>query len=336
MPFDFAVIGINHNHIFGQVDCLCAAGASLVAFHAPEDDLAAAFSQRYPQARRVDDRRRILEDDGIALVASAAINDERAPLGIEVMRHGKDFLTDKPGATSLAQLRAVRQAQAETGRIYSIYYSEHFQTRSTVKAGELVKDGAIGRVINTVGLGPHRIGPPSGRPGWFFERERCGGILADIASHQCEQFLFFTGAEDAEIVAATVANRAHREWPTFQDFGDITLRTTDATGYIRVDWFTPGGMPVWGDGRVMLLGTEGTIELRKYIDPGASTDADNLILVDRAGIRRIDCSAVPLPFGRQLVHDVLHRTETAMTQAHCFKAMELALTAQAVAEGAAR
>jgi predicted dehydrogenase len=331
MPIRFAVIGINHNHIFGQVDALLGAGAEFVAFFAPEDELARPFADRYPQARRVTDKRRILEDDGIALVVSAGINSDRAPLGVEVMRHGKDYMTDKPGATSLEQLAEVRRVQAETGRIFSICYSEHFNTRSTVKAGELVQAGAIGRVINTVGLGPHRLNAPS-RPAWFFDREKTGGILTDIASHQFEQFLFFTGASDAKVMSATVANRANRDYPGLQDFGDVSLRTDGATGYIRIDWFTPDGLPTWGDGRIVILGTEGTIELRKYIDIAGRPGTDHLFLSDGKGVQYIDCAGVELPYGRQLVHDVLNRTETAMPQAHCFKAMELALTAQALAE----
>jgi predicted dehydrogenase len=259
------------------------------------------------------------------------VNSERAPLGVEVMRHGKDFMADKPGITSLAQLAEVRRAQAETKRIYSICYSEHFETRSTVKAGELLRAGAIGKLVNTVGLGPHRLNRPR-RTDWFFEREKFGGILTDIASHQCEQFLFFTDRLDAELVTATVANRATPDKPEFQDFGEILLRTPDATGYIRVDWFTPDGLPTWGDGRLTLIGTEGYMELRKYVDIGGAPGGDHLFLVDKKGVRRIDCADVELPYGRQLVADIVNRTETAMPQARCFGAAELALKAQALAE----
>lgn len=331
MSIRFAVIGINHNHIYGQVECLLRGGAELVCFHAPEDDLAATFGARFPQAARVADRRRILEDPGIAMIVSAAIPAERAPLGIEAMRHGKDFMSDKPGMTSLEQLAEARRVQAETGRIYSICYSEHFETRSTVKAGELVKAGAIGKVVNTTGLGPHRLGL-NPRPAWFFERARYGGVITDIASHQCEQFLFFADTLDVEVAAATVANRAHPEKPGLQDFGEFLLRSRDVTGYVRVDWFTPDGLPTWGDGRLTILGTEGYIELRKYVDIAGRPGKDHLFLVDGKGTRYIDCSDVELPYGPALVRDVLDRTETAMGQAHCFKAMELALTAQAMAE----
>lgn len=326
----FAVIGIEHRHIFGQVDPLLAAGAELVCYHA-EGFLLDWFKEKYPHVKAVDDRRRILEDKTIQLIVSAGIPSERAGLGIEAMRHGKDVMVDKPGVITFEQLAAVRKVQAETGRIYSVCFSEHFETRSTVKAGEMIRAGAIGRVVHTTGLGPHRLNKAT-RPAWFFQREKYGGILADIASHQCEQFLFLTGADGAEIVSASVANRGNPETPELQDFGEMILKTKTASGYICVHWFTPDGLPTWGDGRLFIAGTEGSIELRKYVDIGGPPGIDHLFLVDGKGVQRIDCSAVELPYSRDLIHDVLTREETAMPQARCFKAMELALTAQAMAE----
>lgn len=327
----FAVIGINHDHIFGQVNVMLRAGGELVAFHANEDDLAATFASRFRQAVRVSDKRRILEDGSIGLILSAAISVERAGVAIDAMRHGKDVMLDKPGMTTLDQLADVRRVQQETGRIVSILYSEHFETASTVKAGELVKAGAIGRVIHTTGLGPHRLRKPT-RPDWFFDRARYGGIITDIASHQCEQFLFFTGSLEAKVLSASVANRANADTPGLQDYGDIHLQTPDATGYIRVDWFTPDGLSAWGDGRLFIVGTEGSIELRKYLDVAGRPGGDHLFLVDKKGMQHIDCSAVELPYGRQLAADIRDRTETAMSQEHCFKAMQLALKAQQLAE----
>ncbi len=331
MSIRFSVVGLNHSHIYGQVDLLLRAGAELVAFHGPEDALAKPFADAYSGARRVATAAEIYEDESIQLVVTAAILDERAGIAIAAMRHGKDVMTDKPGMVSLDQLAAVKAVQQETGRIFSVCYSEHYETRSTVKAGELVAAGAIGEVINTVGLGPHAI-RNNQRPDWFFDRPRYGGILCDIGSHQCEQFLFFSGTLDASVVSATVANRANPERPGLQDFGDIHLKTGRTTGYVRVDWFTPAGLPTWGDGRLTILGTEGYIELRKYIDIAGRPGTDHLFLVNRKGLEHVDCSAVELPYGRQLLADVRDRTETAMGQEHCFKAMELALTAQALAE----
>jgi predicted dehydrogenase len=327
----FGVIGLNHGHINGQTQAVMHGGGELVSFFAKEPDLVAAYTKRFPGARLARSEKEILEDPTIQLVVSASIPDERAPLGIQVMRHGKDFMSDKPGMTTLEQLAEVRKVQAETKRIYSILYSERLEQRSTLKAGELVKAGAIGKVIQTIGLGPHRMNPKT-RPPWFFERERYGGIICDIASHQFDQFLYFTGSTQAEIVASQVGNVNHPQYPGIEDFGDAMLRGNGGTGYIRVDWFTPNGLSTWGDGRLTILGTDGYIELRKYVDVAGRSGSDHLFLVDQKEMRYIDCSKQPLPYGERLVDDVLNRTETAMPQAHTFLAMELALVAQKKAQ----
>jgi predicted dehydrogenase len=327
----FSVIGINHGHINGQVAAVTRGGGRLVSFYAKEPDLADAFARRYPQARRARDEREILEDDSVRLVLSAAIPDERAPLGVRVMRHGKDFMADKPGITTLEQLAEVRRVQRETRRIYSVMYSERFENAATVRAGELVKAGAIGRVIQTIGLGPHRInnGP---RPEWFFKRGRFGGIICDIGSHQADQFLFFTGSTRAEVVASQAGNVQHPQWPDFEDFGDMLLRGDGGTGYVRVDWFTPDGLSTWGDGRLTILGTDGYIEIRKNVDIAGRPGGNHLFLVDKKETRYIDCRGTRLPYGERLVNDILNRTETAMSQEHCFLATELALKAQKQAQ----
>jgi predicted dehydrogenase len=326
----FATIGLNHAHIYGQTSLLLRAGAELAWYYAKEPDLRQEYAARFPQAQLARSVEEILEDPSIHLVISAAVPSERAPLGIQVMRHAKDYMTDKPGVTTLDQLAEVRRVQAETGRIYSICYSERFENRATVKAAELVREGAIGAVVHTVGLGPHRARYET-RPEWFFQRAKFGGILNDIASHQFDQFLYFTGASEAEIVVSQVANYHHPQYPEFEDFGDVMVRAPGCSGYIRVDWFTPEGLDTWGDTRLTVVGSDGYLEVRKNIDVAGRPGADHLFLVDQQRTRYIDCSQEPLPYGSQLIDDILHRTETAMSQEHCFLASELALKAQAQA-----
>ncbi|WP_266368736.1 Gfo/Idh/MocA family protein [Tellurirhabdus rosea] len=327
----FSVIGLNHGHIYGQVEAVTRGGGELVSFYAKEPDLSAAFQKRYPNAKLARSEQEILEDSSIKLILSAAIPDERAPLGVRVMKAGKDYMVDKPGITSLDQLAEVRRVQKQTGRIYSIMYSERLENKATVKAGELVKAGAIGKVIQTIGLGPHRMTPKS-RPEWFFDKQRFGGIICDIGSHQFDQFLYFTGSTKADIVASQVGNVHHPQYPKFEDFGDVMLRGNGGTGYIRVDWFTPDGLKTWGDGRLTILGTDGFMELRKYIDPAGREGGSHLFVTDHKETRYIDCKDVVMPYGEQLVNDVLNRTETAMSQEHCFLATELALKAQKQAQ----
>ncbi len=326
----FAVIGVNHGHIYGQVNLLLRAGAQLVSFYAPEPELVATFQAAYPHAVLARSAEEILEDPSIQMVVTAGIPADRAPLGIRVMQHGKDFMSDKPGFTTLEQLAEARRVQADTGRIYSICYSERLEVPASVRAAELARSGAIGRVVQTIGLGPHRIANLV-RPPWFFIKERYGGIITDIGSHQMDQFLYFTNSTQAEVVAAQVGNFNHPEHPELEDFGDVMLRGDGGNGYFRVDWYTPDGLDTWGDGRLTVLGTEGYIEVRKYTDIGGRPGGDHLFLVDGKGIHYINCQGGDLPYGRQLIADVFDRTETAMSQTHCFLASELALRAEAMA-----
>ena len=327
----FSVIGINNDHIHSQISATIRGGGEFVSFYAKEPDLAATFAKRYPQAKQVRSQDEILEDKSIQLVLSAGIPVDRAPLGIAVMKHGKDYMSTKPGIITLEQLAQVRRVQHETKRIYSIMYSERFDNRATVKAGELVKAGAIGQVLQTTGLGPHRLNPKT-RPAWFFDRKYAGGIICDIASHQFDQFLFFTGSTKANVVASQLGNFHHPQYPEFHDFGDAMLRGDGGTGYLRVDWFTPDGLSSGGDGRLTIIGTEGFIEIRKNVDIAGRPGGNHLFLTDQKETRYFDCNKDPIPYGEQLVNDVLNRTETAMTQHHCFLATELALIAEKQAQ----
>ncbi len=324
----FAVININHSHIHSMTEAIKRGGGELVALYAKEPELVASYLKKFPEAKLAKSENEILEDPSIQLVLSSGIPDERAPLGIRVMQHGKDYLTDKPGIISLEQLAEVKRVQKQTKRIYSIMYSERFENKATLRASELVKAGAIGNVIQTVNLAPHRINNGS-RPDWFYDKKRFGGILTDIGSHQFDQFLHFTGTTEAEILMSQTGNVHYPQYPNFEDFGDVMLKGNGGTGYIRVDWFTPDGLDTWGDGRLTILGTEGYMEVRKNTDVASGNKGGNhLYLVNKQEMRHIDCNNETLPFGPLFVDDLINRTETAMTQAHCFLATELALKAQ--------
>jgi predicted dehydrogenase len=327
--FVFAAMHLDHGHIFGQCNGLIEAGADLRWVYDPDPAKVAAFRERFPQVRVARDADEVLADPEVRLVAAAAIPNRRGPLGVRVMQAGKDYFTDKCPFTTLDQLEEARRVVAASGRKYMVYYSERLHVESAIHAGELVRAGAIGRVVQVLGLGPHRLSAGS-RPPWFFRHEEYGGILCDIGSHQAEQFLFYTGAADAEVTMAAVGNYANPQYPELEDFGEMSLAGDNgASGYFRVDWFTPDGLSTWGDGRTFILGTDGYIELRKYTDVGREPVGDTLNLVDGAGEQRMQLRGqVGFPFFGQLILDCLNRTENAMTQAHAFKAAELSLRAQ--------
>jgi predicted dehydrogenase len=331
----FAVCGMSHDHIYGMIGAIQRGGGTLVAAYGQESDKLAVFTKRYPDVKMVKSEDEILSDNSIQLVLSSAIASQRAPLGVRVMQHGKDYLSDKPGITTLEQLAAVRKTIAETHRIYGIMYSERLEVKAAVKAGELIQAGAIGRVIQTINIAPHQItqrhgdaGGGTGRPEWFWDPDLYGGILCDIGSHQVDQFLYYTGSTEAEVVASQIANVNHPDRPRFQDFGDMMLRGDRGMGYVRLDWFTPDGLGTWGDGRLFVLGTEGYIEVRKYTDVAVKKSGNNLFIVDQKEARYIDCNNLTLPFGPQFVADIVNRTHVAQDQAQCLLAAELVIKAQ--------
>lgn len=329
--FVFAAAHLEHGHIYGQCNGLLEAGAELKWVYDADPAKVAAFRQKFPAVQVARSLDEILADSAVQLVAAAAIPNERGAIGGRVMDAGKDYFTDKTPFTTLDQLDAAKATVARTGRKYAVYFSERLHVESAMFATDLVKQGAIGRVLQVIGLGPHRLG--TGRPDWFFKKEQFGGILCDIGSHQFEQFLTFTGATDATVAHAAVANYANPEHPEFEDFGEANLiGDNGATNYVRVDWFTPKGLGTWGDGRMTILGTKGYIELRKYLDVGRDPTGDHVYLVDEKGEHHLQVAGqVGFRFFGELILDCLNRTEKAMTQRHVFKAAELCLRAQAAA-----
>ncbi len=327
--FPIAAVALDHGHIFGMCNGLVEAGATIKWVYDPDPKKVSDFIEKFPEAKAAESLEQVLTDPSIKLVAAAAIPSERSALGNKVLKAQKDYFTDKTPFTTMNQLEETKRVVKETGQKYMVYFSERLHVEGAVFAGDLIKQGAIGRVIQVTGFGPHRLNASS-RPGWFFNKAQYGGILCDIGSHQIEQFLYYAGCEDAKILHSKVANYNNPDYPQLEDYGDATLvGNNGATQYFRVDWFTPDGLSTWGDGRTFIIGTEGTIEIRKYVDVARQQSGDHLFLVNKDGEKHYELAEqVGFPFFGELIKDCLHRTEHAMTQAHAFKAAELCLQAQ--------
>lgn len=327
--FQFAAMALDHGHIYGMCNGLTEAGATLKWVYDPDPKKVEDFCRVYPQVKAASSEEVILNDPSIKLIAGAAIPSQRCDLGLKVMDHGIHYFTDKTPFTTLEQLEEARKKTSETGLIWAVYYSERLHVESAAFAGQLIEQGAVGKVVQIQGTGPHRISVES-RPDWFFKREDYGGILCDIGSHQIEQFLYYAGADDAEVVHSKVGNYKHEAYPELEDFGDATLIADNgATNYFRVDWLTPEGLGTWGDGRTLILGTDGYIELRKYIDIAREEDGDHLYLVNHEGEKHFALSGqVGFPYFGELILDCMNGKENAMKQSHTFKAAELCLIAQ--------
>lgn len=330
--FPVGVIGLDHGHIFGMCNGLREAGADICLVYDPDPAKVERFCQVFPTAVPAASREEVL-NSSVKLIASAAVAADRCGIGLEAMEHGKDFFADKPPITTKEQLARARETTARTGQKFLAYFSERLHVEASVYAQQLIDEGAIGRVVQVMGWGPHRISLAV-RPDWFFDSDRFGGILTDIGCHQIEQIVHYSGAKDAKIVHSRMGNYTHKEYPKFQDFGDATILCDNGvTGYFRVDWFTPDGLGSWGDGRTLILGTDGYIEIRKYIDIANSPEGDHVYCVNHQGEQHYCASGkCGFPFFGKLIRDCLDRTETAMEQGYIFRIMELAIEAQETAE----
>ena len=329
--FPFSVIGLDHGHIYGMVNGLLEAGADLGQVYDPDPDKVSAFLARYPQARAAASADEILAS-GAALIASAIRPDRRAALALAALDAGKHVFVDKPGFLLAEDLAALRAACSRTGKKYYIYYAERVHVEGAVCAEELIRGGAVGRVLNVVNLAPHRLNAPT-RPDWFWDCAKNGSILIDIGSHQIEQFLTYSGSKTARIVHASMKNFANPAHPGFFDYGECALEgDSGASGFFKVDWFTPDGMGAWGDGRTFVTGTEGCIEVRKYIDVARSQDADHVYFTDREGEHLIEAHGkYGFRYFGDIILDCLHGTDTAIDPDVTFEAMRLAIEASEIA-----
>jgi predicted dehydrogenase len=331
--FLFGFAGLDHGHAYGMTTALVQAGGVVSAVYDPDPAKVNAFREQFPEAKAVKALEEMIEDTSISMVASAAVPSRRIEIGLSAQKGGKHFFSDKPPFVRKEDLQRARESVSLTGKLWAVYYSERVHNESAMYAGELIRQGALGKVINISGFGPHRLNEKS-RPAWFFDPALAGGILTDLASHQIEQFFYFTGRDDAEIIHSCCQNFSLPRHQGFHDFGDLLLRGEGGeTGYFRVDWLTPDGLATWGDGRVLILGTEGYIELRKYIDITRDPEGDHLLFVNRQKEEYLKVSnTTGYPFFGDLILDCLEGTQRSMGQDYAFRVAELAIQAQEIAE----
>jgi predicted dehydrogenase len=323
----FAAIGLDHRHIYDLTQDLLDAGAECVGYNPDTTDprVLAGFRRRFPQVPAAETRR-LLEDPSIDFVVIAARPCDRADLAIAAMQRGKDVMVDKPGITTFEQLATVEREVNATGRIWSICLGR-LASPAVQEAQRIVRSGELGRLVHVASLGPHRLNRAL-RPSWFFDPPAYGGIVNDIGVHSIDQFLAFAEAEDAEIVSCSIGAFG-TEPPGFEDFAELVLATPSVRGYIRLDWFTPDGLPTWGDNRLFIVGTDGTLELRKNLDIEGREGTDHMFIANRTATRHVDCSKLPVTYYRDFLDDIAQRTETAMPQRQTFNVCRLALLAQA-------
>jgi predicted dehydrogenase len=328
-------VGAEHLHLFEMVDGLVRAGAETVCHATDDGPLADLYAGYRPESQRRDVDA-VVGDDSLDLVVLAGVPAERAGAAVEALRAGRHVLAAKPAVTTEAQLVAVDAAVAASGRRWWVFFSERLVNRAVAECVRRVRAGEIGEVVAVSGSAPHTLAA-EGRPEWFFDPTRGGGVLVDLAAHQADQLVALCGPGRTEVAAATVANVATPEHPAFRDLGRMSLRHSTDGGRVvvsdhHVDWLSPSGLGTWGDVRLVVHGTAGTMEVRANIDPAGEPGAEHLIAVDDGPPRRVDTSGVALDWAERLVADVAEGTDTLVPHDHTVAACRITLAAQAMAE----
>ena len=331
MAHVFSVIGLNHGHINGQAKGLLDSGKwKLKHVFAEEDDLREAFVARFPDVTVAESVEQVLADEEVELIASASINAHRGPLAVQSLRAGKHFFVDKPCVTTLEQMEEIKKAVEETGLKWFAFFGEMLTHVGVKWVRQELEKGNLGEPVHFMGLGPHTL-RINGRPDWMFNRELHGGILNDIASHQIAQFGYWM-MQDPIPQFSRVGNLHHPHKPEFEDFGDATLLgSKGATGYIRADWFTPEGLPAFGDIRQQLITTDAYVEHRKTIDigdPQGGRGGKLIVTRMNKGPEIIDLSKTPMTFFDDLTADVENGSETAIPFDLGYKASKAILEMQ--------
>ena len=323
------VIGLDHIHGLVLAVRLWQAGATIAAFHASGTRDVMAMRLLGPKAKSlpVD---AIIDDPTLDLIVTAAIPSERGDIAVRALRAGKHVVADKPGVTTLDGLAELDAAVADSGQRWWVMFGERFENRAVAEACRRARLGDIGRIVSVLGLGPHRMGA-DGRPDWFWDPVATGGILVDIGSHQADQFLMATGAGTAEVLSAQVGNVSVPRHPAMQDIGQMVISGGGAIGTHRVDYLSPTGLKTWGDGRLMIVGTDGTLEVRTNVDVAGRKGKEHLIVVDAKGTRRIDCTSAKVDWAKRLVADVVEGSDTFVSADHVRAVCDLTLRAQVVA-----
>lgn len=259
-----AIAGLAHPHVqylLTEVDHV--ADVELVGMADPDPELLERYNQRYGVST-YHDHRKLLDATSPEVVGVAGVYGDRAGVVVDALQAGAHVLADKPLATTLDQLAEIEGAAGS--RTVSVLFEKRFYP-VTRAARELVAAGELGDLVQLAATGPHRLGR-SDRPSWFFRRRCYGGPLGDLAVHDVDLALLFSGARSGWVTASQ-GNAAVPDRPEFADHASALLQAGALAATLEVNWLTPDGSPYHGDYRLRVTGTTGTLEIffaRGHVD----------------------------------------------------------------------
>lgn len=328
----FAVVGLNHNHVYAILSALLSVhDVELAAVVAAEDDLVTQFHTQYPDVPRRD-WPQVLADSSIELVACVAINADRGPLAVEALQAGKHVLVDKPAVTTLADLEAVEAAVAGSRKRWFVSYNERLGSPPHERLRELMQSGTLGRIATFVGLGGHRLAPATRAP-WTYDRQKYGGIINDVGSHQIELFRWLTGEQIVEF-RSRIGNLGTPEHPDFEDFGDVSFQSERGiAGYVQLHWLTPEPWVFTGDRRQFVVGTKGSAEVRGVANLGVPDESPVLVSTVMGGPTEVFVSpGFHNGWAEAMIADIREGKDRWMPQQFAFDSVRTVLKMEAEAQ----
>src|SRR5690625_333855 len=205
-----------------------------------------------------ENHRQMLDQHYVDVVVVCGIYSQRADMIVDALASDADVLADKPLCTELEDLDRIQQAAVNSRRVVSTMFEKRAHP-VTLATRKVVDDGELGQIALVAATGPHKLNYAT-RPEWFFDGEKYGGILADLAVHDIDLVLLFTGIRNG-VVSGHQSNLALPQHPGFSDAGAAFFTSNNVASTLEAHWMWPAASPFHGHYRMRLTGTRGTAEL---------------------------------------------------------------------------
>lgn len=254
-----AIAGLRHPHIETIIDeAQRRRDIELIAISEPDPKIRSWYASNLSVPGYAD-HRELLDAVTVDVLGIGAIYSDRGRIARDALLAGVHVLADKPLCTTLADLDAIERAWESSGRQLSIAFEKRFYP-PTMAASRLVAEGELGELVMISSSAPHKLSRER-RPDWMFDRSLYGGIINDLAVHDIDLLLQFSGARSGRLWAFA-GNRGNADRPDFEDHALVTLRADDGLlASIEASWLSPEAAAYHGDYRMRIVGTNGTAEM---------------------------------------------------------------------------
>ncbi|MEZ6106009.1 MAG: Gfo/Idh/MocA family oxidoreductase [Pirellulaceae bacterium] len=186
-------------------------GQNVVAICDVDEQRLAAAAEKFPNAARFTDWRRLMDHPGIDAVTISTPDHMHAPVTLAAIESGKHVYTQKPLTHDVAESRALTAAAAKAGIVSQMGIQHHSSARLKI-AVQVIRDGVIGKVSE--------VHTWTDRPGSFWKQGLSRPATADNVPDYLHWDLWL-GTAPARPFVANLYHPFH--WRGWWDFGTGAL-----------------------------------------------------------------------------------------------------------------